>query len=219
MERKVAFASGEFYHLYNRGVEKRIVFQDQADYVRFIRLLYLANATVPYVHKLVKEKTLAEIERKQTLVSIGAYCLMPNHFHVLVRADNDTGISEFMKKLLTGYSMYFNKRYERVGAVFQGKFRAEHVDDDRYLKYLFAYIHLNPVKLIEPEWKECGIGDRSNAVRYLSEYRHSSYADFTSNRADDAKLILNKSAFPEYFQTPADFSEMVDFWLTFRKSN
>ena len=88
---------------------------------------------------------------------------MPNHFHILVKEKIENGISKFMGKLTTGYSMYFNKRYDRTGSLFQGVFKSVHADSDEYLKYLFAYIHLNPIKLINPEWKENGIKDKNRA--------------------------------------------------------
>jgi len=151
MSRILPFSTGEYYHIYNRGTEKRDIFLDKADYLRFIVLLYISN-NIEAVHisnlreqgKFLRD--IINLERKETLVDIGTYCLMPNHFHLLIKEKRAGGISEFMKKISTGYSMYFNKRYERTGRLFEGTFKSVHADSDEYLKYLFAYIHLNPIK-------------------------------------------------------------------------
>ena len=216
MERKFTFAEGEFYHVYNRGVEKRDIFMSTDDRQRFQKLLYLANGTKPFVYKTIQRMPLDKIDTGEKLVAIGAYCLMPNHFHILIKEINKGGISTFMEKLATGYSKYFNKKHQRVGVLFQDRFKAEHVDTDEYLKYLYAYIHLNPVKLIDPLWKEFGIRDAVGAKKYLDGYRDSSYLDYLGKDREE-KLILTKSEFPEYFDKPKDFSAYVNDWLEFVK--
>jgi putative transposase len=119
-----------------------------------------------------------------------------------------------MQKLLTGYTMYFNKKYERSGALFQGKFKATHAEDDNYLKYLISYMHLNPVKLIEPNWKTFGIQNKGAAKKFLSGYRFSSYSDFRGVERIE-KNILNCAALPDYFSTTRDFDNEVSDWLEF----
>src|SRR5665811_1016155 len=115
MSRNISIAPGEFYHLYNRGTEKRDIFTDRADRERFLALLYLCNTTEPvHIDDIQKSRgstsrkigleMLFEIEREDTLVDICAYCLMPNHFHLLVREKEELGISRFMQKLMTGYT-------------------------------------------------------------------------------------------------------------------
>lgn len=216
--RKIEFAEGEYYHVYNRGVEKRDVFMSEADRWRFQVLLYLLNGTKPIVFRDVKSAPLYKVEKGDPRVAIGAYCLMSNHFHLLLREVKEGGISEFMQKLTTAYTMHFNKKNSRVGSLFQGTFKAEHVDKDEYLKYLYAYIHLNPVKLIDPGWKENGIRDREAAKAYLEKYRWSSYPDYLG-RSREESAILNPSAFPEYFTEPGDFEAYVDDWLTYKQEN
>lgn len=220
MQRKIEFSVGEYYHVYNRGVDKRSIFLSDADRLRFMTLLYLSNGTRPYVYRILKEqgRPLYKFARGDQRVSIGAYALMPNHFHILVRVQEEGGLSAFMEKLTTGYSMYFNKRNKRTGALFSGRFKAEHVDKDEYLKYLYAYIHLNPVKLIDPDWKENGIRDRDAAKTYLEKYRWSSYPDYLGCSREES-AILDPSAFPEYFTEPGDFEAYVDDWLTFKQEN
>src|SRR3989344_2009952 len=128
MARTFAFAPGEFYHIYNRGTDKRNIFTSRADRDRFLALLYLANQDEPVDLKLQGSTLLEIVERSgMPLVEIAAYCLMPNHFHLLVRELEEGGISKFMQKLTTGYTMFFNKKYERSGSLFQGRFKATHV--------------------------------------------------------------------------------------------
>ena len=216
MARSIEFGPDEYYHLYNRGTERRKIFMRKGDYDRFLALLYLANQSEPTELKL-QGRTLEKISEPRNgepLVDIAAYCLMPNHFHLLVRELQDGCTSKFMQKLTTGYTMYFNKRYERNGTLFQGRFKATHVADDRYLRYLISYIHLNPIKLIEPKWKEVGIMDEAGAKRYLETYALSSYLDYLGKKRLEG-MILSREALPEYFSSGADFKTFVTEWLTY----
>jgi len=216
MSRNLVIAPEEFYHIYNRGTDKRDIFKTKSDYDRLLSLLYISNSGVP-VHLQRQGLTLTElfsIERGDPLVDIGAYCFMPNHFHLLLRESVEGGISKFMQKVTTGYTMYFNKLYERTGALFQGTYKSTHADSDRYLAYLIAYIHLNPVKLIEPRWKETGIADRKRAEEYLDQYRYSSYVDFIGEKRPE-NSVLSKESLPEYFETPADFKRSITEWLSY----
>ena len=223
MSRNVSFAPGEFYHLYNRGTEKRNIFSGRSDYERFLSLLYLSNST-ERVHISNQQTSqrgstslelLARPRPGKPLVAIGAYCLMPNHFHLLVHEIEKGGISRFMQKLTTGYTMYFNVRYERSGALLQGRFKATHASEDRHLKYLIAYIHLNPIKLIEPKWRENGIKNQSRARKYLEEYQYSSYLDYLGEKRLQSDII-NKNVLPKYFDTPKNFKENITSWLKYQ---
>ncbi len=216
MSRRITFSPKEYYHLYNRGTEKRNIFLRKGDYERFITLLYLCNSEIP-VHIQIQGKTLSELttlDRGDRLVDICAYCLMPNHFHILAREIKDGGISLFMQKIMTGYTMYFNKRNERSGVLFQGKFRATHADNDAYLSYLISYIHLNPVKIINPQWKERGITNESRAKKFLKEYWWSSYPDYLGQKRTEG-VIVEKESLPAYCKTPEDFEHAVEEWLNY----
>jgi putative transposase len=216
--RKIPFAIDEYYHIYNRGVDKRIIFENDTDRRRFLAILYLCNGEVAIdMYKLFREgqsfPNLFSFDRGEALVAIGAYCLMPNHFHILVKEIKEGGISLFMKKLQTAYSMYFNKKYERSGSLFQGPFGAQHVSDDRHLRYLFSYIHLNPIKLIDHDWKNKDILNIDNAERFLDSYSFSSFGEYRGiSRPESA--IVTKTAFPEYFETYKDFKVFIREWLT-----
>ncbi|MCK6462723.1 MAG: transposase [Candidatus Pacebacteria bacterium] len=221
MSRKINFSPGENYHIYNRGNDKRVIFQNKADYDRFTALLYICNGTKDIKlsdYPNIKMEKLLEIKRGETLVDIGAYCLMPNHFHLLIHEKTEGGISKFMQKLLTAYTMYFNKKNERTGVLFGGLFKATHVNEDRYLKYLLSYIHLNPIKLIEPAWKETGIKNKKGADLFLKSYIYSSFLDFTVEKRKEL-VILNKNQFPEYFENFKEFEVFIENWLMFSNDN
>lgn len=133
------YEAGGYYHVYNRGVEKRTIFLDDQDYTVFLGLIkkYLAG------EKAARENRHAYV-RLDGEIKLLAYCLMPNHFHLLLFQTNADGITRFMRRLATGYAMYFNNRYGRVGALFQGKFKAARINSDGYLQHISRYIHLNP---------------------------------------------------------------------------
>lgn len=218
MTRPFSFAIDEFYHIYNRGHDRRVIFLDQQDYDRFILLLFVCNF-VQSIHlsnyRRREYKDLLIINRHKTLVDIGAYCLMPNHFHLLLHENRERGISLFMQKLLTSYTMYFNKKYRHTGSLFEGTFRAIQIDSDEYLKYLFAYIHLNPIKLVQGDWKESGIKDLVGAKSFLGDYQYSSYLDLIGHERLQ-KVLITSSVFPDYFSVEATFDQFIDFWLNFK---
>ena len=209
--RKTPFVAGEYYHIYNRGNSKQIIFHDKTDYDRFLKLLFLANSRENFKMFFIKDD-IYDSDRGEQLVDIGAYCLMPNHFHLLLAQTEDGDISRFMQKLSTGYSMYYNNKYERTGALFEGKFKSGYADDDNYLKYLYSYIHLNPVKLIDANWKEGGIKDKFRTIKYLEQYTYSSYLDYLGKIRPQNKII-NPSVFPVYFSGKASLKQEVYDWL------
>jgi putative transposase len=220
MRRKTPFFVGQVYHIYNRGNDKKIIFNGDYDYKRFMLLLYLCNSTTPVDIRRLLEKGLSfvelfDLDRGDTLVDIGGFCAMPNHFHLLLHEKMENGISQFMKKLLTSYSMYFNAKNERKGALFEGPFRDKHIDTDSYLNWVFSYIHLNPVKLIDNDWKEKGISDPVIVKNFIDSYKYSSYYDyFLGNRPENS--VLSKDAFPGDFSQLDDFEDLIQ---EFRKDN
>ncbi len=220
MSRNLAISIDEFYHVYNRGNDKREIFLDEKDYLRFQTLLYISN-NIETIHisnfQDAPLEKLFSIPREDMLVSIGAYCLMPNHFHLLVKEKIEGGLSLFMQKLSTAYTMYFNKKYSRTGSLFGGKFKIKHLDSDKYLKYQFYYIHLNPTSIIEPGWKDRKLINIKKTKDFLKTYKYSSYNDYL-NRERIEKVILDKGSFPDYFSTPIEISAMADEWLEYSLS-
>jgi putative transposase len=205
MHRKTPFAENEYYHIYSRGVEKRKIFMNTKDYARFMALLYIMNQNAPFrfdnflqAHK----NNLGEIfkeKREKTLVSILGYCLMPNHFHLILHEHMEGGISKFMDKLLTAYSMYFNKKYERSGPLFTRPFRSEHMSNESQYMYIFSYVHLNPLSIIYKDWKENGVKNKNEAKKFLENYKWSSYQDFLGNNRPES-VIIDFSMIPEYIK-------------------
>ena len=190
MNRK-PFGVGEWYHCYSRGVDKRRTFQSAADYKRFLQLLYIANTEKPFHFSNVKlpHEKVFQIDRGKSLVSVGAYALMPNHFHLLLQEVNENGIARFMQKLGTAYGMYFNKKYERVGNLFVKPFRSKHIDSDAYLRRVAQYIHVNPVEIFEPEWKKGKAGEIKLVEKRLLAYPYSSLP-FYLGSAQSERVIL-----------------------------
>ena len=211
--RQTPFLIDQYYHIYNRGNDKKIIFLDAHDFKRFVVLLYICNTSDPFLMRNFLNRGLASVEifsikRVNTLVDIGAYCLMPNHFHILMYEKIEGGISAFMQKLSTAYSMYFNTRYERSGSLFEGKFKAKYIDNEPYFNWLFSYIHLNPLKISDPNWKENGIPDLEKTKSFLSDYGYSSYSDYFIKERHES-VILNKDAFPEYFKQLNDADDLI----------
>ena len=140
MRRREIITTGEYYHIFNRGVEKRKIFYQKADYKRFVQSLEFFN-TQSSIEMRSDEKLLPEPEER--LVDVVAYCLNSNHFHLLLKENKENGIATFMKKVCTGYAMYFNKKNERSGVLFQGRFKSTHIDSNDLLLYVSAYVNCN----------------------------------------------------------------------------
>ncbi len=194
--RKVAFAPGEKYHVYNRGTEKRKIFMDKSDYSRFIFIMELfnksdrgfnvtRNLSLGYANKMKTEK----------LVNIETFSLMPNHYHLMLEELVDGGISKFLQKVMTGYAMYFNKKYKRTGGLFQGKAKSKHIDKDSYYMQLKAYIDLNPVELFDKDWKKnMYVKSIDKTLKFLSEYEWGSCKDFSTYK----KYLEGKANLPTF---------------------
>jgi len=224
MLRKDPFVTGEYYHIYNRGIDKRVIFKLKRDYERFMMLLYLANSQESFrLDDLLgkQQKTFSEVlisGKGEPLVSVGAWCLMINHFHLLVRQEVDGGITKFMKKLGTGYSMFFNIKYQRAGALFGGPFKSKLIgNDDNYMKQLFAYIHLNPLEIKFKDWENLINKKHPKEWKdFLENYNYSSYKDYIKEYRPEGN-ILKINTFPDYFKEENSFNDFIDGYLSFNK--
>ena len=225
MLRKDPFITGEYYHIYNRGIDKRVIFKLPRDYERFMMLLYLANSQESFrLDNLLNQlhKTFTEImflDKGEPLVSIGAWCLMTNHFHLLIKQEVDGGITKFMKKIGTGYSMFFNIKYQRRGALFGGLFKSKLIGtDDNYMRQLFAYIHLNVLDIKFSGWEKL-INKMypKEWENFLEDYRYSSYQDYIGKERKE-RNVLNMVAFPEYFSEGSSFKDFVVGYLSLATS-
>lgn len=147
--RKQDLHVGQFYHVYNRGVDKRDIFLSTYDFDRFLQCLSEFNTTEPVgsLYELSFANTRNKLgipgAKFEKLVDITAYCLNMNHFHFILRQRKKDGISKFMMKVGGGYGRYFNNKHERLGVLFQGRFKVNHIDSNEYLLHLSAYINLN----------------------------------------------------------------------------
>ena len=220
MFRKDPFVTGEYYHLYNRGIDKRLIFKTEKDCERFMMLLYLGNSNESFSldeilnrqNKIFREVLI--MEKDKPIVSIGAWCLMSNHFHLLVRQEVDGGITRFMRKVGVGYSMFFNIKYQRTGALFGGLFKSKLIGvDDNYMRQLFGYIHINPLEIKFPDWKERITKPSADMKRFLESYRYSSYRDYLGEDRIE-KNIIKPENFPDYFENTKSFQDFVDDYFT-----
>ena len=204
---------GDIFHILNRGVEKREVFHKESDYLRFTHGLYDFNDTnysLPYPqrckfrefgHAMSKNFAMTKnfIQPKESIVDLLCWAIMPNHSHNLIQEKIDGGASDFSKKIFGGYTKYINEKHQRTGVLFQGRSKIIKINRDPHFFYLPFYIMANPVKLIEPDWKERGIKNMDKVVDFLENYRWSSFLDIIGK--ENFSSLINKELFYDIFQT------------------
>lgn len=175
--RTTPLVNGEVYHLFNRGVAKLPIFTNKKDYKRFLETIYYYQfqGPKPKFSQLNRFKNL-KLEQNKKIVEVLCYCLMPNHYHFLIRQLEENGISEFIKKISDSYTKYFNTKHNRVGPLLQGPFKVVRICDDNQLVHVSRYIHLNPIA--------------SFLVKDLQEYFWSSYLNYIGLQKD--KLCTNE---------------------------
>jgi putative transposase len=198
------FFNEEIYHLVLRRMGNELLFGDTDDYYRGIFYIYECNTTQPIK---IRERRKARAKFKETLknleantgqtganltwkdtrdllVEVWAFCLMPNHIHLLVKQIKEGGISKFIQKVASGYAAYFKNKYKIKlrGHFFQDRFNAVHIKTNEQLKVVFTYIHTNPASCIEPEWKEMGVKNSEKVINFLNNYKWSSYQDYLGQK-------------------------------------
>ena len=196
-----------FYHIYNRGVNKMNIFIDEQDKKVFLsrlkeNLFPELGMNLGKINKLNSTKIHTPYVRKvlpANSFSLVAYCIMPNHFHFLIKQNKEISISKLVGKITTSYSKYFNLKYKRVGAIFQDQFKAIHVDDNTYLLWLSEYIHLNPVV--------------AGLVKFAENWKWSSYQEFLNKNKDnlcEKSIILDQfKNIESYKQATIDFLKSI----------
>ncbi|MFH1402568.1 MAG: transposase [Patescibacteria group bacterium] len=213
------FLNSHIYHVYNRGVEKRDIFMDDHDRFQFIHDLFEFNDENAVVglqeygnfNKSVEVEP-PQIKRRQRkeprklLTDILAFVLMGNHFHLLLRQKIDNGVPKFMHKMGTGYTMSFNKKYERVGSLFQGRYKAVLVEKEEHLRYLPIYIHLNPIKL----FPICG-GSTSTDWEFLKNYRWSSLPDYIGKK--NFPSVTQREFLSTTLGSTEEYKKEIQSWL------
>lgn len=184
---------GEFYHLYNRGLSRQDIFTQGRDYSQFIKTIFYYQIQNPKPKfSLYRQSKTFPIDTSKKIVDIISYCLMPNHFHLLVKQLQDGGISEFMRKFIHSYTKYRNVKYNQQGPIFQGIFKAVLIEKDEQLIHLSRYIHLNPLV--------------SLLAKDLSLYPWSSYKTFIG--LEDRPAIA-KEEILSFFKSPDDYKQFV----------
>jgi len=193
-QRKTALVLGEHYHIYNRGVDKRSIFEDPDDVRRFLKVMEVFN-TRNSVGSLYEYLHLKKSEGHQPnpLIEFVAYCLNPNHYHFILSPLVEKGVEQFMQRLGTGYTMYFNNKYERSGALFQGVFKSSHIDSNEYLLRVSAYVNLN---------------NRAHQLGGLaSKLVRSSWDEYVSSKARNG--FCNKEIVLSQFASPKEYSQFA----------
>ena len=180
---------GERYHVYNRGAHKAPIFHDTKDYYRLISLLYIANNSRRVDLRNIKPHEIFILDR-DLLVEIFVYCLMPNHLHIGMKEITKRGIEKFMHKLCTSYVMYYNKKYNHSGTIFQGQYKSKLIDSDEYLRYLIQYIHLNPYGIEESDLaRPAKLEHIDEAIEYSRKYEYSSFKDYLGEKRPQNSIL------------------------------
>lgn len=184
--------NGQFYHVYNRGVEKRRIFENRRTYTRFLQAInyYRLAGPKPKFSNFIKYK-LFKPDPDKKIVEIICYCLMPNHFHFLLKQLKENGISEFISKLTNSYTKYYNVKFNRIGPLLQGQFKAVLIESDEQLVHVSRYIHLNPIS--------------SCLVKKPEDYEWSSYNEYL-----DGEGICAKKEILKFFKSVVDYKKFVD---------
>ena len=176
-------AEGEFYHIYNRGTQKQPIFVNDSDKLRFLFLILASQGknSIRNINRVIRasvqhsmlhiEEDLAREVLLNRTVELVSFCLMPNHFHLIVKEVEGGGISKYLQRVQNAYTKYFNTRYNKSGHLFQSSYKSKHIPDDRYMMHLSAYIHKNPVELMNSKWIE----------ENEETYYWSSFQDFVKN--------------------------------------
>jgi len=180
-----------FYHVYNRGVDKQPIFKDDLDRVRFIKNLIFFKS------------------REDASLEILAYCLMDNHYHFLIEEKVDKAVARLMHRIGIGYTLYFNKKYKRSGCIFESGYKCKLISSDGYLFHIFRYIHLNPLKLFNSTWKN-GVSDIEKAIIFVRSYKWSNLKDvFKSNS------FVNHNLLESEFRDFTDYQRFLEDWIRF----
>lgn len=187
--RKVPIVTGHIYHIFNRGVNKGDIFFSQRDYQRFLEA---ANHYKTKSSKFALRNYLYDPVSSERIVEVLAYCLMPNHFHFLIKQLADWGITSFIRHLANSYAHYVNLKYKRNGPLFEGRFKNVLIETDEQLIHVSRYIHLNPLV--------------SGLVSDLNDYQWSSYSCYVTDHLDD---LCSPEQSLGYFQSKEEYKKFV----------
>lgn len=198
--RKIKFVNNEYYHIFNRGVDKRVIYIKQNDIKRFLQSMNEFNIINPIgsIYENQFENRLgSRTPKSKKLVEIICYCLLPNHYHFVLKQLVDNGIVKFMHKIGTGYTNHFNEKYKRSGSLFQGAFKAVHINSNEQLLHNSVYVNLNN--------KVHQLGSRTPKLQVKS-----SWNEYMSNKKDTENNFCTKDIILDQFNTLADYREFAE---------
>lgn len=226
MTRPHVFVPREWYHCFNVRKNRERLFLNRSDFMRFQAILYCANSCEPFRLRLphsnspnhLFEKTFSK-PRGSQIVDIGAYALMPDRYHVLVRERVSGGVSTFMHRLNTSYAMYFNARYDRSGHVFPNRYRSIHIEKDAYLQKVVNYIHGNPIEAFEPGFVRNAFRDARRLIENISRYGFSSLYDYQQPKRPESAILSQKVLEKDIGELPSTEHIFEDFSTFYSKSN
>jgi len=208
----------EFFHTLNRGVDKRKIFMDDQDRHRFIHDLFEFNDQNPPLinysrrHKRSDLRSPTVIDRpRKLLVMIHAFCLMGSHYHLLLSPLVEDGVVKFMRKLNIGYAKYFNEKYERKGALFEGRYKSVPVATDAHFIHLPYYIHLNPLDFEFYEWRKRKLKDHNKALKFLENYKWSSHLDYLGK--NNLPSITQRDELLKFFNENGGYEKNIKKYL------
>ena len=200
----------ELFHLLNRGVDKRQIFLDNQDRARFVHDLHEFNDKPSATNTRRRmppdspEATMFDLRgrtsERERIVDIHGWCIMGNHYHLLLSPIEEGGITTFIRKLNVGYAKYFNERYKRVGTLFQGRTKRVNINSDAHFLHILHYIHLNPLDFLigAGSWRTLEIDNTKKALEYLGTYRWSSYLDYCGKK--NFPSVITKELFGDVFK-------------------
>ena len=223
--RKEQFVNGEIYHIVARRAEDNLLFKDPDDYYRGIFSIYEFNNVKPVIirsRRKARSKEEADkdplsvIDSRDLLVEVLAFCLMPNHIHLLLKQLKEGGISKFMNKFGAGYPAYFKRKHNQQdkGYFFQGRFVSVPIKTNEQLKTVFVYIHTNPASLIEPKWKEIGIQNPEKVIEFLENYKWSSYLDYIDK--NNFPSVTQREFLLRIMGSKQGCQEFVEDWIKYK---
>lgn len=228
--RKIQFKKEKYYHIYNCGVDESDIFFDDDDKERFLQSMFLSNNRNSFrgIGELEKNRKDYSIESAKNilklkkitvvpLVDIFAYCLMPNHFHFLLKEKEKNGISRFMQKLGNSFGKYFSKKYGNDGSVFAGRFKTIEIENNEQIANIMGYISIvNPAQIIEPYMKIKGVENFSSVWDKADNYIWSSHQDYLGRRNSG---LINPILFKKTFVSPKAYNDFAQEILLGRKIN
>lgn len=228
--------SGNIYHVLSRGVDGRVIFVDDNDYLRFIHDLFEfndsnsapnnnrrfsdfnSNSKSDAAPNLISFASLSDWDKRKRqresrvlLVELLVFCLMPNHYHLMVRPRSSESLTLFMRKLNMGYANYFNLKYERKGTLFQSRYKSVAVTKEAHFIHLPFYIHCNALDLFAPGWRGGEIKDYKTVFTYLENYRWSSFPDYIGKK--NFPSITQREFLLDFFDGPEEYKKSMLAWL------